>query len=127
MGGGEDIFFLVILQLVPHFTEILLWYNFSASKNMASQVDYIKIPKYKSQHFHQVVCNKFGQCYQIPRKKYIQYLMQKMVKFIFILFDQVSENEMTEFLENAPEFCREKIRQAAFTESSESKTKTKHI
>lgn len=35
-GGGEDIFFLVILQLVPHFTEILLWYNFSASKKMAS-------------------------------------------------------------------------------------------
>lgn len=34
---------------------------------------------------------------------------------------------MTEFLENAPEFCREKIRQAAYTESSESKTKTKHI
>lgn len=28
---------------------------------------------------------------------------------------------MTEFLENAPEFCREKIRQAAYTESSESK------
>lgn len=38
-GGGEKIYryiFLVILQLVPHFTEILLWYNFSASKNMAS-------------------------------------------------------------------------------------------
>lgn len=34
---------------------------------------------------------------------------------------------MTEFLENAPEFCREKIRQAAYTESSESKMKTKHI
>lgn len=33
---------------------------------------------------------------------------------------------MTEFLENAPEFCREKIRQAAYTESSESKN-TKDI
>lgn len=33
---------------------------------------------------------------------------------------------MTEFLENAPEFCREKIRQAAYTESSESKS-TKDI
>lgn len=61
------------------------------------------------------------------KKIYTVSIIDKMVKWILILFDQVSENEMTEFLENAPEFCREKIRQAAYTESSESKMKTKHI
>ena len=36
-------------------------------------------------------------------------------------FYQVSNNEITEFLENAYDFCQEKIQQATFTESNESK------
>lgn len=38
-----------------------------------------------------------------------------------LVFCQVSENEVTEFLENAAEFTREKLQMADFMESSESK------
>lgn len=36
-------------------------------------------------------------------------------------FHKVSNNEITEFLENAYDFCQEKIQQATFTEYNESK------